>query len=146
MGSSSVRQGPEPGVPDYLWVMPSSPEKRKEYYQRNKHRWQNPDGSWKKSSSDRKTVYDKHYAKNKNSIQAKARAKTQKLREERTKPCPICEEVSVLVWDHDHMTGQFRDYICSSCNLALGHARDNPTILQNLIRYLNDHRTNEARR
>lgn len=41
-----------------------------------------------------------------------------------------------LVLDHCHKTGTFRGWLCSKCNLALGHARDSESHLFGLIKYL----------
>jgi hypothetical protein len=41
--------------------------------------------------------------------------------------------------DHNHKTGKVRKLLCPSCNTALGHARDNVTILQGLIDYVIEH-------
>jgi hypothetical protein len=38
--------------------------------------------------------------------------------------------------DHDHKTGEFRGWLCGSCNRTLGHARDDPGRLQSLVEYL----------
>jgi Recombination endonuclease VII len=40
------------------------------------------------------------------------------------------------VFDHDHGTGQFRGWLCGSCNASLGLAGDNPAILRALADYL----------
>jgi hypothetical protein len=45
--------------------------------------------------------------------------------------------------DHDHATGKIRDFLCSSCNLALGGFRDDIKILKSAIMYLEGH-TDEA--
>ena len=64
--------------------------------------------------------------------------------------CPIClrneEEAKGHnpnkkgVWcaDHDHTTNQFRGWLCHKCNVILGMVNDNPKILANLIKYLNN--------
>lgn len=118
----------------------ADPERQKEYnrrkYRERPHLWKNPDGTWKKSSSDHRASQRRHYEKNKEKILERGREKTRQKREERTGPCPICETETVLVWDHDHATGLFRAYICSPCNLSLGHAKDNPTTLRRLADYL----------
>ena len=39
--------------------------------------------------------------------------------------------------DHNHATETPRGVLCHRCNIALGHFRDNPEILQSAIEYLN---------
>lgn len=53
--------------------------------------------------------------------------------------CPICKQKRKLVMDHCHKTGKIRDTICSSCNHALGSAKDSKEILTNMILYLETH-------
>jgi len=43
---------------------------------------------------------------------------------------------SRLFIDHDHTTGAIRGLLCSNCNHALGHFRDNVEILSKAIAYL----------
>jgi hypothetical protein len=55
--------------------------------------------------------------------------------------CEICgalgnETKKGIVYDHNHLTGKFRGWICLRCNVALGMVKDNIEILQNLIEYL----------
>ncbi len=38
--------------------------------------------------------------------------------------------------DHDHETGEVRGLLCTQCNLALGHVKDDPEILRKHILYL----------
>lgn len=42
-----------------------------------------------------------------------------------------------FVVDHDHTTGDVRGLLCCSCNLMLGKAYDNVSILKSAINYLN---------
>jgi hypothetical protein len=44
-----------------------------------------------------------------------------------------------FVVDHCHTTGKVRGLLCSECNLMLGKAKDDITILQNAITYLSQH-------
>ncbi len=53
-----------------------------------------------------------------------------------TPHCPICGSEEPLVVDHDHSTSEVRGLICHSCNLMLGHAKDNIQSLKNAIKYL----------
>jgi hypothetical protein len=41
-----------------------------------------------------------------------------------------------LALDHDHKTGQFRGFLCTRCNRALGMFEDNIMKLKNAIKYL----------
>ncbi|WP_230380692.1 endonuclease domain-containing protein [Helicobacter pylori] len=38
--------------------------------------------------------------------------------------------------DHNHDTGQGREWICDSCNTGLGRFKDNPKFLEKVIEYL----------
>lgn len=40
--------------------------------------------------------------------------------------------------DHCHTTGKVRGLLCFPCNTALGHFKDDPTILANAIQYLKE--------
>ena len=57
----------------------------------------------------------------------------------RKKPenCEICNRVGRICYDHDHITGKFRGWICLRCNAALGMIKDSPEILIEMINYLN---------
>ena len=50
--------------------------------------------------------------------------------------CYICNKIDRLVVDHDHNDGKVRGLLCHNCNIMLGHAKDNPNILNNAIEYL----------
>ena len=49
--------------------------------------------------------------------------------------CAICGEPPTVV-DHDHKTGKVRGLLCSGCNLALGHMKDNAGALRAAADYL----------
>jgi hypothetical protein len=51
--------------------------------------------------------------------------------------CAICEcrLVSQCI-DHDHRTGSVRGLLCFSCNVGIGHLRDDPRILRAALAYL----------
>lgn len=46
------------------------------------------------------------------------------------------ERTGRLHVDHDHLTGRVRGLLCSSCNHAIGKAKDNPARLRRLADYL----------
>ena len=70
--------------------------------------------------------------------------------------CPICQRSSSEVlgeggkksgeWccDHDHNTNQFRDWLCHSCNRALGNMNDDISMLKRAIEYLEKHNGTQA--
>jgi hypothetical protein len=45
-------------------------------------------------------------------------------------------DIRPLCVDHDHATGAVRGLLCHSCNVAIGHFRDNPVTLLAAINYL----------
>jgi hypothetical protein len=59
--------------------------------------------------------------------------------------CKVCgihqSELKMnLVVDHDHASGKVRGLLCRSCNLVIGNAKDDPSILQRAIVYLQSFR------
>lgn len=52
--------------------------------------------------------------------------------------CEVCGSNHRMVIDHDHETNKVRGRLCHSCNVALGHARDDINILNGLVAYLKD--------
>lgn len=59
----------------------------------------------------------------------------------RPKPtiCELCESGGKLAFDHDHLTGAFRGWLCERCNLTLGQVGDSIEILSKMIAYLRLH-------
>lgn len=51
-------------------------------------------------------------------------------------PCPICRQERDLVRDHDHVTGKWRERICSKCNAALGFLEDCPEAMRAAASYV----------
>ncbi len=58
--------------------------------------------------------------------------------------CPICEKRSIvgitakIVADHNHHTGDIRDFICDSCNTGLGRFKNGENYLLNAVQYLKE--------
>lgn len=61
--------------------------------------------------------------------------------------CGLCKETPepnnrlgpTLVVDHDHSTGKVRALLCHSCNIVLGHFKDDPERLKAALIYLETH-------
>ena len=76
-----------------------------------------------------------------NQLKSKARHYNIPLEEMRKlvqqKRCNCCGSVKdKLMVDHDHTSGKFRGMICVSCNIILGHVKDDPKNLMKLLAYL----------
>ena len=50
--------------------------------------------------------------------------------------CEICEEEPATCCDHDHRTGDFRGWLCSPCNRALGMLGDDIQGIRSALAYL----------
>ncbi len=56
--------------------------------------------------------------------------------------CAICKTAQSklpkrLNVDHDHLTGKIRGLLCATCNLGIGHFKDNSEKLLSAVAYLN---------
>lgn len=131
----------------------------KEYHARNKGRWKKPPEynreimrKWRAENLQRSKENNKRaYLKSKEEMKMAWQTpegkehqrimRLKRLEKIAGRPCPdqceVCGNVELrIVFDHNHSTGKFRGWLCSPCNTALGHARDNPALLQKLIDYL----------
>lgn len=55
--------------------------------------------------------------------------------------CDICKKhyslfKTKLAADHCHSTGRIRGLLCSNCNVALGHMKENSENITNMLNYL----------
>lgn len=63
--------------------------------------------------------------------------------------CKICNKpetsngrggkLKYLAVDHDHVTGKVRGLLCAKCNKGLGHFEDSIELLEQSIKYLEEH-------
>lgn len=64
--------------------------------------------------------------------------------EELDHKCPLCAtpiaEGYNLAIDHCHTTGEVRDVVCRSCNIAMGMFKDNPELIEKAVQYLKDNK------
>ena len=54
--------------------------------------------------------------------------------------CEICGSQKKISLDHCHTTNKNRGWLCASCNVTLGFAKDNPETLRKLANYLDKHK------
>ncbi len=102
--------------------------KTKKYYADNKERI--------------RLVKNEYYYRNREKINeqiCKKIVKKQMQLARRPKPnaCEVCGEINLKIcWDHCHISGLFRGWICYFCNVALGFMKDNPSTALKLAEYL----------
>jgi hypothetical protein len=64
----------------------------------------------------------------------------ERIFDSQNKTCAICKskDSGKKGWniDHDHVTNKIRGILCHSCNLGLGHFKDNKEFLKNAAEYL----------
>lgn len=59
-----------------------------------------------------------------------------KANRKRPEGCEICISAKKISFDHNHVTGKFRGWICHRCNIALGKIKDNKKILKKRLKIL----------
>lgn len=77
------------------------------------------------------------------------------LLEKQNNRCAICKTtdpkgrksgrggaVEVFYVDHDHETGNVRGLLCNICNRTIGYIGENSGVLEEMIKYLEQHKTN----
>jgi hypothetical protein len=90
----------------------------------------------------------KECAKNKTNLRKKLE-KIYPRPTEHNYQCPICSKTeqelkkngrwadrSIWCLDHNHITEEFRGWICNNCNVAIGRFEDNPSIAYKAYEYL----------
>jgi hypothetical protein len=80
---------------------------------------------------------EKRYIYNKLWWQKHIQKLENKVGRKRPLNCEICGKERVIVFDHNHKTGEFRGWICDRCNTVLGKVDDSVELLNLLIQYLN---------
>lgn len=117
----------------------------KRRYEANREKIAAQTKHWQQTHKEKVAEYKKrYYQANKKKTLAQTNAWRDTNREKlagRPRPnvCEVCSaapDTRALHWDHDHVTGAFRGWICHGCNVALGYVKDNPETLRKLADYL----------
>jgi hypothetical protein len=128
------------------------------WYAANKEKQREYMRAYRAANPERFAAYEeKHNAKKKQRRRANPAARAAAARTERLKArygltpeqvtamveaqgfrCAACprDVTNVPCVDHCHTTGKVRGILCRKCNIALGHADDNPQTLRALADYL----------
>ena len=89
-----------------------------------------------------KNKYGREYNKDKDRKRIIRQKSLYKLTDEQveryknSKTCDVCGVECKTFIDHDHASGKIRGFVCQHCNLTLGMARDDISILEKIIVYL----------
>lgn len=96
------------------------------------------------------------YCRDCENLRKRVKGTTQKRREisaeeydkkflEQEGKCAICgTQPNSLCIDHDHQTGQIRDLLCLTCNLALGLLKEDSERVRSFLKYIDKWKTSEG--
>lgn len=113
-------------------------------------RWAFPEGIKRRTDSNDARRANRHHERNKElkKLFGIDFAIYQQMLVAQNGVCAICEKeetklangtLRVLSVDHNHTTGAVRGLLCSSCNLVVGYACEDTSVLRNAIAYLQHH-------
>lgn len=90
---------------------------------------------WRKANPEKRSATIRKYHINKR--KGVTQEQYNKLLADQLELCAICcEFMDEPHIDTDHKTGRVRGLLCMSCNVGIGHLKDDPKILQSAINYL----------
>ena len=61
-------------------------------------------------------------------------------------PCQLCGRIDILFCDHDHVTKEFRGFVCRKCNSGIGALGDCEAGVAKALAYLQKTRSSERSR
>lgn len=126
-------------------------EARRAWYEANKERKKAAQKAWNEANKERLLAKDKAWRDaNRFRISAVQACRKYKLKREEYDAmlrecngrCRVCKSPFSDIYgcrpcvDHCHKTGAVRGILCSSCNLTIARANDDPKILRACARYL----------
>ena len=101
------------------------------------------DAAWRAAHKESRNASSLKWDQNHREVRAVAcvnrrvRQKEAKAGRSKPKACEVCGDTNQKIhFDHCHISGKFRGWLCRGCNVALGCVKDSPTILRKLAKYL----------
>jgi len=95
--------------------------------------------NWHITDNNKAQAYRRQECKDCEKRLAKQLREAKKSAPPKPPSCACCgRETDKLVVDHDHDTGTFRGWICTSCNIGIGKLGDTLQGVQNALNYLNE--------
>jgi hypothetical protein len=94
------------------------------HYQKYRERVKAENAAWAKSHPEQRAVSQWHVVG---------------VVPKRPSVCDLCGKPPgkhALHLDHDHITGEFRGWLCHNCNTGIGKLRDDPVLLEKAALYL----------
>jgi hypothetical protein len=93
-------------------------------------------------NAQKKAYYEAYYKDKKKACDLKRRygLNADEYNNLLSKGCEVCGSFEKLCVDHCHETGKVRGCLCNSCNVALGHMKDDPKLVQQLLNYIEVHK------
>lgn len=120
---------------------------RKEVYRQRPEHHAAKAREWRRNNPERAREFDRQKHRRKRLARfGLTEAEVARVLDEQDHLCAICRKPEViqcagektreLSFDHDHRTGQFRGFLCGSCNQGLGYFLDDPAVLRAAAEYL----------
>lgn len=111
----------------------------RKYYVANRDKALAASRRWREANPERQRAAVRKWDKA-NPEKKRAAARRWRGLPEPTRPCPelceCCNRAPATHLDHDHTTGEFRGWLCNSCNLAIGRLGDTVTGVRQALDYV----------
>lgn len=115
-----------------------------------KRYWKDPEGQRKRVAEYRESLTEEErYIRNRNTKLKQAYGISHDdyllMLEKQNYKCACCGKdnkdagIKGLVVDHNHITGKVRKLLCNHCNTALGLLKEDKTIINNLLKYVEEY-------
>jgi len=125
-----------PRAPSQRWCQSCRNEYNRKYYKRNPQKINEANRKWREVNETPEYIF-KRNLKVRYGLTLEQYHKLLQAQENR---CAICNQLfedSKVCVDHNHTTGNVRGLLCTFCNVGLGYFREDSTIMNAAIKYIN---------